>query len=106
MWTLSCSAPSALWCSLSVPDSDMEGGNRKTVSWKGDGAGGVEEVQEYQVEEGNCTGRKVQEIEMQKRNAEEKMEEVRKRLQGLNEFHEQYEEHQAKLLEWLKTECH
>ena len=42
----------------------MFGGNRKTVSWKGDetagaGAGGVEEVLEYQVEEGNSTMRKV-----------------------------------------------
>ena len=45
----------------------MEGGNRKTVSWKGDGAGGVEEVQEYQVEEGNCTGRKGEEIAMQEK---------------------------------------
>ena len=62
MWTLYCSVPSALWCSLSVPDSDMEGGNKKTVSWKGDetvGAGArvLKEVREYQVEEGNCTGR-------------------------------------------------
>ena len=37
------------------------------MSWKGDesvgaGAGGVEEVLEYQVEEGNSTRRKVEEI--------------------------------------------
>ena len=86
----------------------MEGGNRKTVSWKGDetagaGAGGVEEVLEYQVEEGNSTRRKVEEMEMHQRRKKSKMEEERKRLQGLKEFHEQYEEHQAKLQEWFKT---
>ena len=86
----------------------MEGGNRKTVSWKGDetagaGAGVLEEVREYQVEEGNCTGRKVEEIAMKERRKKLKMEEERKRLQGLKEFHEQYEEHQAKLQEWLET---
>ena len=31
------------------------------------------------------------------------MEEERKRLQRLKEFHDQYEEHQAKLQEWSKT---
>ena len=47
--------------------------------------------------------RKVEEIEMQKRRKKLKREEEMKRLQGLKEFHEQYEEHQAKLQEWLKT---
>ena len=40
---------------------------------------------------------------MKERRKKLKMEEERKRLQGLNEFHEQYEEHQAKLQEWFKT---
>ena len=86
----------------------MEGDRRKQVSWKGQetgdaGAGGVEEVLEYQVEEGNSTRRKVEEIEMQKRRKKSKMEEERKRLQRLKEFHDQYDEHQAKLQEWSKT---
>ena len=84
----------------------MEGDRRKQVSWKGEetaGAGVATEIVEYQVEEGNSTGRKVEEIEMQKRRKKLKMEEERKRLQGLKEFHEQYEEHQAKLQEWFKT---
>ena len=86
----------------------MEGDRRKQVSWKGQetadaGAGGVEEVLEYQVEEGNSTRRKVEEIEMQKRRKKSKMEEERKRLQRLKEFHDQYDEHQAKLEEWRKT---
>ena len=40
---------------------------------------------------------------MKERRKKLKMEEERKRLQGLKEFHEQYEEHQAKLQEWFKT---
>ena len=40
---------------------------------------------------------------MQKRRKKVKMEEERKRLQILKEFHDQYDEHQAKLQEWLKT---
>ena len=77
----------------------MFGGNRKTVSWKGDetagaGAGGVEEVLEYQVEEGNSTMRKVEEIEMQLRRKKLKREEERKRAQ------EQFEEQLAKLKKW------
>ena len=77
----------------------MEGGNRKTVSWKGDetagaGAGGVEEVLEYQVEEGNSTRRKVEEIEMQKRRKKFEREEERQRKQ------EQFEEQLAKLRKW------
>ena len=86
----------------------MEGDRRKQVSWKGQetadaGAGGVEEVLEYQVEEGNSTRRKVEEIEMHQRRKKSKMEEERKRLQRLKEFHDQYDEHQAKLEEWRKT---
>ena len=77
----------------------MFGGNRKTVSWKGDetagaGAGGVEEVLEYQVEEGNSTRRKVEEIEMQKRRKKFEREEERQRKQ------EQFEEQLAKLRKW------
>ena len=84
----------------------MEGDRKKKVSWKGEetaGAGVATEIVEYQVEEGNSTRRKVEEIEMQKRRKKSKMEEERKRLQRLKEFHEQYEEHQAKLQEWFKT---
>ena len=84
----------------------MEGDRRKQVSWKGEetaGAGVATEIVEYQVEEGNSTGRKVEEIEMQKRRKKVKMEEERKRLQRLEEFHDQYDEHQAKLQEWSKT---
>ena len=84
----------------------MEGDRRKQVSWKGEetaGAGVATEIVEYQVEEGNSTGRKVEEIEMQKRRKKSKMEEERKRLQRLKEFHDQYDEHQAKLQEWSKT---
>jgi len=77
----------------------MFGGNRKTVSWKGDetagaGAGGVEEVLEYQVEEGNSTMRKVEEIEMQLRRKKLKREEERQRAQ------EQFQEQLAKLKKW------
>ena len=74
----------------------MFGGNRKTVSWKGDetagaGAGGVEEVLEYQVEDGNSTMRKVEE---EKRRKKLEREEERQRKQ------EQFEEQWAKLKKW------
>ena len=74
----------------------MFGGNRKTVSWKGDetagaGAGGIEEVLEYQVEDGNSTMRKVEE---EKRRKKLEREEERQRKQ------EQFEEQWAKLKKW------
>ena len=69
------------------------------MSWKGEetagaGAGGVEEVLEYQVAEGNSTRRKVEEIEMQKRRKKFEREEERQRKQ------EQFEEQLAKLRKW------
>ena len=63
----------------------MFGGNRKTVSWKGDetagaGAGGIEEVREYQVEEGNSTMRKVKKRgEEERKRAQEQFQDPEKK---------------------------
>ena len=81
-------------------DKRQEGGrDKKKVSWKcaGAGAAGADEVREYQVEEGNTTRRKVEEITMKAVKRTLKREEEKRRLQGLQEMQEQYEEHQAKL---------
>ena len=87
-------------------DKSQEGGrDKKKVSWKcaGAGAAGGDEVLEYEVEEGNSTRRNVEEITMKIVKRTLKREEERKRLQRLKEFHDQYDEHQAKLEEWRKT---
>ena len=63
----------------------MFGGHRKTVSWKGDetagaGAGGLEEVREYQVEEGNSTMRKVKKRgEEERKRAQEQFQDPEKK---------------------------
>ena len=87
-------------------DKRQEGGrDKKKVSWKcaGAGAAGADEVLEYQVEESNSTRRKVKEITMKVVKRTLKREEEKKRLQALQQMHQQYEEEQAKLEEWRKT---
>ena len=69
----------------------MEGYKKKTVSWKGEeagGAGGADEVLEYQLEEGNTTRRKVEEITMMMAQRKLKREEKRR----LEHIQEQYQE--------------
>ena len=81
----------------------MEGDKKKKVSWKGEetgGAGGADEVLEYQVEEGKTTRRKVEEIKMKMEERKLKREEEKRRLQ---EIQEQYQEQEDKLEEWFNT---
>ena len=96
-------------CSLSVPClflvstgfgfSDMEGDRKKKVSWKGEetaGAGGANAILVYQVEEGNTTRKKVEDIKMKMEERKLKREEEKRRLQKI-------QEQQDKLEEWKKT---
>ena len=80
-------------------DKSQEGGrDKKKVSWKcaGAGAAGGDEVIEYEVEEGNSTRRKVEEITMKVVKRTLKKEEEKRALKKV-------QEQQDKLKEWRKT---
>ena len=80
----------------------MEGDKKKAVSWKCEeagGAGGGDEVLEYELEEGNTTRRKVEEIPMMLAKRKLKREE-KKRLEHIQA---QYQEKEDKLKEWRQT---
>ena len=80
----------------------MEGDKKKKVSWKGEetgGTGGADEILEYQLEEGNTTRRKVEEITMMIAQRKLKREEKRR----LEHIQEQYQEQEDKLEEWFNT---
>ena len=73
--------------------------NKKKVSWEGEetaGAGGGNAIRVYQVEEGQTTRRKVEEIKMKREERKLKREEEKRRLQKV-------QEQQDKLEEWKKT---
>ena len=80
-------------------DKSQEGGrDKKKVSWKcaGAGAAGGDEVIEYEVEEGNSTRRKVEEITMKVVKRTLKKEQEKRALKKV-------QEQQDKLKEWRKT---
>ena len=88
--------------SLQVPVMDMDRDKKKAVSWKCEeagGAGGGDEVLEFELEEGNTTRRKVEEIPMLLAKRKLKREEKKK----LEHIQAQYQEKEDKLKEWRHT---